>query len=360
MKKINVDIQEGYPIYIGKGIVNQLPKMLKSHGISSSSKLVCITDQNLAPIYAEKIAKILRLQEYDVAMIIIPAGETSKSMATIESLIAQCLEYGLDRQGVILALGGGVVGDIAGFVAATYMRGIRYVHIPTTIIAHDSCIGGKVGINHPLGKNVIGAFHQPQFVLFDVSFLETLPSDERIAGYAEVLKHGLIQDKSFVVWLKKNNEALLTLCLDKVEEAIYRSCAIKATIVSQDEKEKGLRMILNYGHTIGHAMETVTKYNQYKHGEAVAIGMCGAAYLSEGIYGQGIVKQTTELLEAFQLPTQFIGSYSDDQLLSIMKRDKKRNAAKYTFILSSEVGKANIAQPEEERIKEALRKIRRG
>lgn len=360
MEKIVVDIQGGYPIYIGNGNVHQLPYLLKKHGISNIDKLVCITDTNIEPIYANKIIQMLLSYNYDIKMLAVPAGEASKKIETIEQVIGKCLSYGLDRRGVILTLGGGVVGDIAGLVAATYMRGIRYVHIPTTIIAHDSSIGGKVGINHNLGKNVIGAFHQPQFVLFDVSFLETLPLEERIAGYAEVIKHALIHDESFVVWLKENSEELLSLHLEKVEEAIFRSSAIKATIVSCDEKEKGLRMILNYGHTIGHVLETVTKYSKYKHGEAVAIGMCGAAYLSEECYDQDIVRATIELIETFQLPTQFTGSFSDDELLSIMKYDKKRNAEKYTFILSPQIGKAEITQLGVGQIKKALRKIRSG
>lgn len=360
MQTVHVTIREGYPVYIGCQIIDQLPRLLKEHSIFYKDKLVCITDSNVAPLHLNKLSKQLLKHGYNIEQLILPAGENSKNIRTIESVIGQCLEHKLNRQSVILALGGGVVGDIAGFVAATYMRGIRYVHIPTTIIAHDSSIGGKVGVNHSLGKNVFGAFHQPEFVLFDISFLETLPYDERIAGYAEVIKHSLIQDEAFGKWLKENSEDLMSLHLEKVEEAIYRSCAIKATIVSCDEKEKGLRMILNYGHTIGHALETVTKYNQYKHGEAVAIGMCGAAYISELLYSGSVLNQTMELLRSFRLPTHFTDSFSDNQLLSIMRNDKKREEEKFTFVLSPKVGNAQIAHLEERHVEEALRKIRKG
>lgn len=358
MRTVHVTIQEGYPVYIGCGIIEQLPQLFEKQIITTNNKLVCITDSNVAPLYLRNLTDILSNSGYTFHTIIIPAGEASKNMTTIEDVIGQCLHYHLDRQSVILALGGGIVGDIAGFVAATYMRGIRYIHIPTTIIAHDSSVGGKVGVNHRLGKNVIGAFHQPQFVLFDVSFLKTLPREEQISGYAEVIKHALIRDEEFVKWLKANTDDLVSLRLPIVEKAIFRSCAIKASIVSCDEKEKGLRRILNYGHTIGHALETITKYNRYKHGEAIAIGMCGAAYLSDALYGKRVAQETTELLRAFGLPTQFTGSYVDDELLATMKHDKKRTENKCTFILSPEISQVEVVQVEEKWIKEALQKIR--
>lgn len=359
MQIVHVTIQDGYPVYIGCQIIEQLPKLLRSHSINQENKLVCITDSNVAPFYLVNLTRQLLQHEYSIEQIIIPAGEDSKTIKTIEYVVGKCLEYQLNRQSVILALGGGVVGDIAGFVAATYMRGIRYVHIPTTIIAHDSSIGGKVGINHTMGKNVIGAFHQPEFVLFDVSFLETLPFDERISGYAEMIKHALIRDENFCKWLHENNEHLISLQLVKVQEAIYRSCAIKAAVVSSDENEKGIRMILNYGHTIGHALETVTKYNRYKHGEAISIGMCGAAYLSELLYSESVLKETAELLNAFRLPTCFNSSHSDEQLLAIMKNDKKQKNEKYTFVLSSKIGNALIAYVEEKHVRDVLQKIKK-
>ncbi|SEN28082.1 3-dehydroquinate synthase [Lihuaxuella thermophila] len=364
MKTLTVSTESSsYPIYIGSGIYAQLPSFLSAAGVGTERKLMLITDSHVSAHFAEKVKKILNDAGYQTGISVVPAGEESKNLTQVEQLIGACLEFGLDRQSVILALGGGVVGDLAGFVAATYMRGIPFIQLPTTLLAHDSSVGGKVGVNHPLGKNYIGAFHQPLMVVFDVNVLSTLPRREVRSGYAEVIKHGLIWDRSFVEWLEKHTEALLALEPEKVEEAIYRGCQVKAAVVSQDEKEEGIRAILNYGHTIGHALEAVSEYRSYAHGEAVAIGMAGAARLSTRVLGSPgeLVERTEALLQAFQLPVRYQEHWPENQILQAMKRDKKARQGVYTFVLSARIGEVEIVRGvEETQIREVLREIRGG
>ncbi|SFJ58369.1 3-dehydroquinate synthase [Thermoflavimicrobium dichotomicum] len=364
MRKLTVSLDHcTYPIYIGAGLLSQLPVYLDEVGIVPDRKLMVISDTQVAPLYGERILASLKQQGYQVDMAVVPAGESSKNLQQFEYLIGECLRFGLDRQSVILALGGGVVGDLAGFVAAAYMRGIPFVQIPTTLLAHDSSVGGKVGVNHALGKNVIGAFHQPAMVLYDVDTLKTLPTRELISGFAEVIKHGLIWDADFVQWLEKNSAELLALRPEKMIEAIYRGCEVKVAIVSQDERESGLRAILNYGHTIGHALEAVSGYIHYTHGEAIAIGMVGAARLSAKVLGtdESVVRKTKELLEAFQLPTQYDGErFPEDRLLLAMKRDKKVRNDEYAFVLTRKIGQVEVVRGiAEEEIRAALQELRK-
>jgi 3-dehydroquinate synthase len=364
MRTLTVSTESSsYPIHIGSGIYSQLPRFLSDAGVGTARKLMVITDSHVSPRYAEKVRESLEDAGYQAGVSVVPAGEESKNLRQVEQLIGECLEFGLDRRSVILALGGGVVGDLAGFVAATYMRGIPFIQLPTTLLAHDSSVGGKVGVNHPLGKNYIGAFHQPLMVVFDVDVLHTLPEREVRSGYAEVIKHGLIWDRSFVEWLENHTEALLALEPEKVEEAIYRGCQVKAAVVSQDEKEAGIRAILNYGHTIGHALEAVSEYRCYTHGEAVAIGMAGAARLSTRLLGspQELVERTEELLQAFRLPVRYEEGWPEMQILQAMKRDKKVFQGEYTFVLSRRIGEVEIVRGvEETQIREVLREIRGG
>jgi 3-dehydroquinate synthase len=262
----------------------------------------------------------------------------------LDQLYADAIEAGLDRSSVVLALGGGVVGDLAGFLAASFMRGISFVQLPTTLLAHDSSIGGKVGINHRLGKNYMGAFHQPLFVWFDVSVLSSLPERELVAGFAEVVKHALIWDLSFVDWLEEHYQELMSRELSKLEEAIYRGCQVKIAVVSDDETEKGLRAILNYGHTIGHALESVSDYKYYTHGEAISIGMVGAAMLSVEVLQspRELVSRTKNILGKFSLPTKIDQPWSNDAMLALMKRDKKTKHGNYTFVLSKQLGQVEV------------------
>jgi len=361
MKKLMVELGDRrYPIYIGEGLYARLPAWLQEQGIDPRRKLMIITDSKVAPLYAHQVAEPLRLAGFEVGISSFPAGEESKNLAQLEQLIGECLRFGLDRKSVILALGGGVVGDLAGFVAATFMRGIPFVQLPTTLLAHDSSVGGKVGVNHALGKNYIGAFHQPLMVVFDVSTIQTLPAREIRSGLAEVVKHALIRDASFAEWLENHVSRLTRLHSDALSEAILRGCEIKAEVVAKDEREQGLRAILNYGHTIGHALEAVTRYERYTHGEAVAIGMAGEARLSRLVLGaqEEVIRRTESLIEAFGLPIRTSIRFDEGELLQAMKRDKKAEAGTYTFVLAEAIGKVRVVRNvEEQAVRQALREI---
>lgn len=361
MKSLKIDLgYHQYPIYIDRGLLMKLPELLTKQDILTDRKLLVISDSKVAPRYANELIQSLQQAGYHVDLAVVPAGEKSKSIQQLEWLVGRCIEHGLDRRSVIMALGGGVVGDLAGFVAASYMRGISFIQIPTTLLAHDSSVGGKVGINHPLAKNYMGAFHQPLMVVFDVDTLQTLPSREVSSGFAEVVKHGLIWDATFVQWLEANADALLALNGDSLIEAIYRGCQVKAAVVTEDEKEQGLRAILNYGHTIGHALEAVSKFEVYTHGEAIAIGMAGAVRLSQIQYGLDatIVTRTEALLQRFGLPVKYRFNCNEKELLIAMQQDKKVQNGKYTFVLSSAIGKVELVREiNEMHIKKVLEQI---
>jgi 3-dehydroquinate synthase len=364
MKKYQVPLGErSYPIYIGSQLLARLPQLLQEVGMETLQICMMISDSHVAPLYAKQVTQVLHRAGYRVGLYVIPAGEINKSIYQVRKIVENCYTFGLNRHSVIIALGGGVVGDIAGFVAAIYMRGISWIQVPTTLLAHDSSIGGKVGVNHAGGKNVIGAFHQPKMVCFDVDTLATLPKREILSGYAEVIKHALIWDEPFVAWLEQVEQDLLCLHPAKVAVAIERGCQIKATIVAQDEKETGLRVILNYGHTLGHALEAVSAYHYYTHGEAVAIGMAGAVQLSQTVCGTSreVVERTLHLLQSFQLPVNYPPLWSTSQLLHRMKKDKKTKSNEYTFILAQKIGKVVLVRGvEESPIRDMLRLLRRG
>lgn len=360
MRKLQVTLpHNSYPIYIGTDLYQQLPQLLKEQSITKSNKLMIITDDQVAPYYLSKITNELTRAHFSVCSAIVPSGEKAKNLREYEKLIQLAIEAGLDRSSVILALGGGVIGDLAGFVAASYMRGIRYVQLPTTLLAHDSSVGGKVGINHPLGKNMIGAFHQPVMVIYDVSTLSTLPQREICSGFAEVIKHGLIWDYSFVDWLMQHHEDLLSLKEPFITEAIARAIEVKVAVVSQDEREQGLRMILNYGHTIGHAIEGLTRGEIYTHGEAVGLGMIGAAWLSEQVYStKGLFQRTQEIVTSFGLPMQLKTPLEIEGLLSFLRRDKKHVQGTDRWILSPELGRVEVFyHVTEEWVRQALQVI---
>ncbi|WP_028775900.1 3-dehydroquinate synthase [Shimazuella kribbensis] len=362
MRELRVSTKSrAYSVYVGTALLARLPELLKQHNIQTNQKLFLVTDSHVAPLYSENIVEPLRNAGFRVDMSVVPAGESSKSLEVLDRLYADAIQAGLDRSSVVLAFGGGVVGDLAGFLAASFMRGIPFVQLPTTLLAHDSSIGGKVGINHKLGKNYMGAFHQPLFVLFDVNILTTLPERELTAGFAEVIKHALIWDSNFVSWLEKNNMALRNRDLPILEEAIYRGCKVKISVVSDDETESGIRAILNYGHTIGHALESVSSYKRYTHGEAIAIGMVGAAMLSVEILSAPaqLVEDTELLLRKFSLPTRIQDQWTEDSLLQLMKRDKKAKHGIYTFILSKELGRVEVVHDiPEEKIRKVLHQLK--
>jgi 3-dehydroquinate synthase len=344
MKELTVDLGErSYPIYFGQGILNDIAELFRRQKIGTSSKLLIVTDEHVAPHYLAKVTSLLEQGGYNVAGTVIKPGESSKSLEMLEQLVTVALEAGLDRKSVIVALGGGVVGDLAGFAAASYMRGVKFVQIPTTILAHDSSVGGKVAVNHRLAKNIIGAFHQPQMVIYDTETLKTLPMREIRAGLAEVIKHGLIWDREIVEWLDRNADKLLALDPDALKYALYEGCKVKAIVVSKDERENDLRAILNLGHTIGHALEAVAGYNELLHGEAISIGMAGAAKLAVRLgYPEDIYTVTTDILHKFGLSTRLPAHLDTDKIMAAMMHDKKFQDGKMVFIVPTDIGKVVI------------------
>jgi 3-dehydroquinate synthase len=352
-----------YPIWLGNGLWNVLPDLLNKRGVTPDRKLMLITDERVAPLYGNRVKRVLEEAGFRVGLSVVPAGEKSKNLREWERLLGDCFQFGLDRKSVILALGGGVVGDLAGFVAATYMRGIAFVQLPTTLLAHDSSVGGKVGVNHAYGKNSIGAFHQPLFVAFDVEALRTLPERELRSGMAEVVKHALIRDEAFVNWLERHSAEIIRLEPETVTEMLARSCAVKAEIVSRDEREAGLRALLNYGHTIGHALEAVSGYGTWAHGEAVAVGMAGAARLSTVVLESqpDLVERTEGLLRRFGLPLSIPANITVEELVAAMRRDKKAHGGQIAFVLSRRVGEAELVRGiSEEAVRAVLKELGAG
>lgn len=362
MRELTVDLGErSYPIYIGEGILNDIAARFAKHGISKSSPLLIVTDERVAPLYLQRVSDLLTQGGYTVAQAVVPAGEKSKSLEKLEELVTAALNAGLDRKSAIVALGGGVVGDLAGFAAASFMRGIRFVQIPTTILAHDSSVGGKVAVNHRLAKNIIGAFHQPALVLYDTSTLRTLPLREVRAGLAEVVKHGFIWNREFVQWCDEHAEALLALQPEALAYALYEGCRVKAAIVSQDERENDLRAILNLGHTIGHALEAVAHYDELLHGEAISIGMVGAAKLAARLgHPETIYRETKRILRKFALPVRLPVHLDTDEIMNAMTHDKKFKEGRMVFIIPSDIGKVEINKNiAAEWVKETVEQLKR-
>jgi 3-dehydroquinate synthase len=283
-----------------------------------------------------------------VTVVRIPDGEEYKTLATLEQIYDLLIDWGFDRYCGLLALGGGVIGDLTGFAAATYLRGIPFVQVPTTLLAQvDSSVGGKTGVNHPQGKNLIGAFYQPRHVHIDVGVLATLPDREYAAGLAEIVKYGVIRDAAFFAWLENERAALLARSPQALEQAVMISCQIKADVVESDENEQGLRAILNYGHTFGHAVETLAGYGVIRHGEAVAIGMVMAARTSVrlGFGSDGDVARIAGLLRSFGLPVE-PPAFSSDDYLAVMRHDKKVRDGSIRLVLNHGIGAADLHQVE--------------
>jgi 3-dehydroquinate synthase len=341
-----------YPIHIGSRLLQQAATLLQEVGISRNRKLHVVTDENVAKHYLQPLVSALESAGYCTTTSVIAAGEQAKSLSVYEQVMTEAIQAGLDRKSAILALGGGVVGDLAGFVAATYMRGIDFVQVPTTLLAHDSSVGGKVAINHPLGKNLIGAFHQPRMVLYDTATLGSLPKREVAAGFAEIVKHGLIADEAFVDWLEENAARLWQLDSELLGEAIRRGCEVKAAIVSADETEQGQRALLNLGHTFGHAFEALSDYASINHGEAISIGMCLAAKLAErmGFAESPVSERTVRLLRTFHLPTAWPESFSPGEVLEVMKRDKKAVGGKLALVLPRAIGRVELVREVDEKL----------
>ncbi|MGF9713427.1 3-dehydroquinate synthase [Paenibacillus naphthalenovorans] len=344
IKELTVDLgARSYPIYIGEGILENIDSYFEKHGISKRSALLIVTDEHVAKKHLEPVIRKLERAGFKTASHIVASGEKSKSLAVLEEVITSCLKAGLDRNSSVIALGGGVVGDLAGFAAASYMRGIRFIQIPTTILAHDSSVGGKVAVNHPLAKNIIGAFHQPEMVLYDTATLRTLPDRDVRAGLSEMIKHGLIWDAEFTSWCEDNAEKLIGLDPEALQYGLYKGCSVKAAVVSQDERENDLRAILNLGHTIGHALEAVAGYNELLHGEAISIGMVGAAKLSVRLGNPEHIYTTTKrIFKKFGLPVAVPAHMDTDEIMKAMMYDKKFREGKMVFIVPTDIGKVEI------------------
>jgi len=339
MTTIEVTLGErSYPIHLGTSVLDRLPGMLEP--LSRKSVVGLVTDSNVGPLYADRVTGLLDAAGLCCVVHTMPAGEEQKRLARIEEICGAFLEGGLDRSSLVIALGGGVVGDVAGYAAASFMRGVPFLQIPTTIVAQvDSSVGGKTAVNHPLGKNTIGAFHQPVGVLIDMALLKTLPARELRAGLAEAIKHGVIADADLFAFMEREAEAILAMDLAALETPVRRSCEIKAAIVAEDEKEHGARANLNYGHTFGHAMEAVTGYTRFLHGEAVALGMCAAGHLARdlGLVDDAFVARQRACLEAYGLPTAWEELPVEDCLVA-MRKDKKVRAGTMKFVVATGLG----------------------
>ncbi|NLC70701.1 MAG: 3-dehydroquinate synthase [Desulfuromonadaceae bacterium] len=336
--------EQSYPIFIGCGILDSLADILVSRGFTG--RLALVTNTTVYPLYGGRVEENLRRAGIECRTIVLPDGEQYKNQATVTTIYDHLIEAGFDRGSALVALGGGVVGDIAGFAAATFMRGIRYAQVPTTLLSQvDSSVGGKTGINHPLGKNLIGAFHQPGLVHIDVETLKTLPAREFSAGMAEIVKYGMIWDGDFFSWLEEHVEALTRMETEALVAAIRQSCRIKAEIVGRDEKEGGLRVVLNYGHTFGHAVENLAGYGAYRHGEAVAIGMHVAALASfqRGYCTAMDVERLVRLLKAFHLPVM-PPAYPLQRFLDVMGHDKKSQQGILRFVFNRKIGEYGIEE----------------
>jgi 3-dehydroquinate synthase len=342
MHTVTVELGErSYAIRIGSGILDELPAVLADAGISPGP-LALVTDSNVGPLYAERVRGLLG--GYEVHLCTLPAGEEHKRLSQIEWLCGRFLEGGLDRGSSVAALGGGVVGDVAGFAAASFMRGIRFVQIPTTVVAQvDSSVGGKTGVNHPLGKNTIGAFHQPSAVLIDLKMLETLPPRELCSGLAEIVKNRMIADARLFEHMEAKAHDIVKGDLSALEWPVVRSCEIKADVVAKDEREQNLRAILNYGHTFGHAIESATRYTQFLHGEAVGLGMICAARLAVemGLLDADSERRQRACIGACNLPVAWPEGFKGtavDEAVILMKHDKKSRAGALRFVLPDRIG----------------------
>jgi 3-dehydroquinate synthase len=337
-RTINVELGErSYPIVIGCDLLGGNFD-LSDH--LAGGDCMIVSNDTVAPLYLDKLQA--NLASSDTRAVELPDGEEFKTVATAGIVLDALVGAGANRDTTVVALGGGVVGDIAGFAAACYMRGVAFIQVPTTLLAQvDSSVGGKTGVNHPQGKNLIGAFHQPRIVLIDTSTLATLPARELRAGLAEVIKHGAMADIVFFEWLEKNMSALLELDPDAIAYAVQRCCEIKAEVVAEDEREAGRRALLNFGHTFGHAIEHCLGYGEWLHGEAVAAGMVMAAQLS-GI-DSGDVDRLQNLLESAGLPTKppAIGAQA---MLDAMGMDKKVQQKQIRFVLLGELGSAHVSR----------------
>ncbi|MFM0333759.1 3-dehydroquinate synthase [Paraburkholderia strydomiana] len=344
MITVNVELGErAYPIHIGADLIGQTA-LFAPHIAGNSVTIV--TNTTVDPLYGDTLRASLAPLGKQVSTVVLPDGEAHKNLETLNLIFDALLGSRADRKTTLIALGGGVIGDMTGFAAACYMRGVPFIQVPTTLLSQvDSSVGGKTGINHPLGKNMIGAFYQPQAVIADIGALRTLPARELAAGVAEVIKTGAIADAGFFRWIEANVEALNRCEPEALAEAVKRSCEIKASVVAQDEREGGLRAILNFGHTFGHAIEAGLGYGEWLHGEAVGCGMVMAADLSVrlGYLDEASRKRLVDVIVAAHLPTR-APALGESRYVELMQVDKKAEAGAIKFILLKRFGETLITQ----------------
>jgi 3-dehydroquinate synthase len=337
--EIQVELGDrAYPILLGNGILDTLPEVIARLGIPGAVGLV--TDEHVGELYGARVEALVETAGKRCVTHAIPAGEPGKRLAEIEAICGAFLAGGLDRSSLIIALGGGVPGDMAGFAAAVFMRGVPFIQIPTTIVAQvDSSVGGKTGVNHPLSKNSIGAFHQPEAVLIDMDLLQTLPPRELRAGLAEVIKHGVIADAELFAYMETHAGVILDGDAGALHYPVKRSCEIKAAVVAADEREQGVRANLNYGHTFGHGIEAVTRYERFLHGEAIALGMVAAGAMARnlGMVDDGFVARQRACIAAYELPVSW-DALPVEETLALMRKDKKARAGTMKFILADAMG----------------------
>ena len=355
---VTIDLADrSYPIDIGSGLLDQPQTYAK---LPNASQALIVTNSTVAPLYLQRLRAALQGKYRQVLEVVLPDGEQHKNWQTLNLVFDALLGQGCDRKTVLFALGGGVVGDMTGFAAASFMRGVPFVQVPTTLLAQvDSSVGGKTAINHPLGKNMIGAFYQPQLVVCDLDTLRTLPPQELSAGLAEVIKYGPIADLVFLDWIEANLDALLASDPAALAHAVKRSCEIKAWVVGQDEREAGLRAILNFGHTFGHAIESGLGYGEWLHGEAVGCGMVMAAELScrLGLVDRPFVQRLRALIARAGLPVrgpQLAAHDNAGRYLALMRLDKKSEAGEIRFVLINGPGQAAVRAAPDALVREVI------
>ena len=354
MKTLEVDLgTRSYPIHIGTDLIDQ-PNLFSA--CEKASSIYIVTNTTVAPLYVERLTKTLEKLGKPVRTIILPDGESYKDWKNLQLIFDDLLKFGADRQTMLVALGGGVIGDMTGFAAASFMRGIRFIQVPTTLLAQvDSSVGGKTGINHALGKNMIGAFHQPVAVIADLNTLKTLPPRELSAGLAEVVKHGAIADAQFLDWIEANASALLGCDTNAMGHAVLRSCEIKSAVVSADERESGVRATLNFGHTFGHAIEAGMGYGEWLHGEAVGCGMVMAADLSCRLkyISKAEFDRLTKIISSMNLPI-VPPKFGAERYMELMQVDKKTEGGKIRYVVLEKIGQAQIKSVPDAQVIETL------
>ncbi|GJL78968.1 MAG: 3-dehydroquinate synthase [Nitrospinaceae bacterium] len=356
MKELTIDLGDrSYDIRVGRHFLQKTGAWVLE--LIQPSRAVFITHPSINALYGKELSSGFSEAGIPIHFIEVPEGEKSKSLNQAEKIYDRLMEWKCDRQTVLVALGGGVIGDLTGFIAATFVRGVPFIQVPTTVLAQvDSSVGGKTAVNHPRGKNMIGAFYQPRLVVADLETLKSLPEKEFKAGIAEIIKHGVIEDPDLFDYLERHCQKILSHDTDALEHIISTSCVIKARVVEKDERESHYRMVLNFGHTVGHAIESLTGYSTFIHGEAVAMGMVVAARLSHvmGRCSADVPKRITSLIEKFGLPTQLPDLKSED-IIQSMYSDKKTAHKKIRFIVVKDIGAVEIVDSvSESHIKQAL------